>query len=196
MASEIKNGEELQCKPVTIELWSDLEKLFGEHGACAGCWCMWWRIKRSEFEKQQGEGNKNALKSIINRGDIPGILAYFENEPVAWCSVAPREQFSVLGRSPTLKRVDNNPVWSIVCFYIAKQYRGKGLTHYLIRAVLEYAKRNGARIVEAYPLDKEHSKLPSLEAFTGFATTFRKEGFIEAVRRSRVRPIMRYYFKD
>jgi len=186
--------KELDFKPVTAELWNDLEKLFGEHGAYSGCWCMWWRIKRSEFTTQQGEGNKKALKNIIDSGRIPGILAYFNNEPIAWCSVAPREQFPVLDRSSTLKRVDNEPVWSIVCFFIAKQYKGKGLTHFLVRAALKYAKLNGARIVEAYPLDKKHSKHTALEAYTGFAATFQKEGFKEVIRRSRIRPVMRYYF--
>ena len=196
MVSEMTFDRELEFKPVTERLWNDLERLFGENGADSGCWCMWWRIKRSEFEKQRGEGNRKALKSTVDSGNIPGILAYLGNEPVAWCSVAPREQFPVLDRSRTLKRVDSEPVWSIVCFFVAKQHREKALTHALISASLKYAKENGARVVEAYPLDKQPSNHTAGEAYTGYATTFQKEGFKEVIRRSSIRPIMRYYFED
>ena len=88
----------LDFHPVTPERWSDFETLFGERGACGGCWCMWWRLKRSEFEKQKGEGNKRAMKKIITSGEVPGVLAYKDGQPVAWCSVGPREVFSALGK--------------------------------------------------------------------------------------------------
>jgi GNAT superfamily N-acetyltransferase len=189
-------SDELLFKPVNGALWEDLEFLFGKHGAYSGCWCMWWRIKRSDFTRQQGEGNKRALKEIIDSGTIPGIIAYLHDQPIGWCSVAPREQFSVLDRSPTLKRIDAEPVWSIVCFFIAKQYRWKGLSKLMIRGAVEYAKERGARIVEAYPLDKRESRHIALEAFTGFATTFLKMGFTQAARRSKTRPIMRYYIAE
>ena len=111
---------ELECHPLTKERWADLEKLFGERGACGGCWCMWWRLKRADFDRQKGNGNKKSLQAIIDSGEVPGILAYWRGEPVAWCSVAPREKFPVLDRSRVLKRVDETPVWSIVCFFVEK----------------------------------------------------------------------------
>jgi GNAT superfamily N-acetyltransferase len=157
---------------------------------------MWWRIKRSDFTRQQGEDNKKALKSIIDSGMVPGIIGYLHDQPIGWCSVAPREQFSVLDRSPTLKRVDAEPVWSIVCFFIAKQYRWMGLSQRMIKGAVEYAEEKGARIVEAYPLDKSESRHIALEAYTGFATTFLKMGFTEVARRSKIRPIMRYYIEQ
>jgi len=186
----------LTFHPVTPQSWGDLVTLFGERGAIGGCWCMWWRSKRSDFEKQKGEGNKKALKAIIDAGEIPGILAYAHGRPVGWCSVAPRETFPRLEGSRTLKRVDDHPVWSIVCFFIAKPYRRKGITRELIKAAISYAKERGARIVEAYPVEPKSGKTPDVFAYTGLASAFRKAGFIEVLRRSETRPIMRYIIQE
>ncbi|MEM3726025.1 MAG: hypothetical protein QXK98_04075 [Candidatus Bathyarchaeia archaeon] len=100
----------LEFHPLTTARWADLEKLFGKNGACGGCWCMWWKLKRSDFLRQRGEGNRRALKSIVDSGVVPGILAYADGEPVGWCAVAPREAYPTLERSRVLKRVDDKQV--------------------------------------------------------------------------------------
>lgn len=187
---------ELDFHPVTPERWVDLEKLFGPRGAIGGCWCMWWRIKRAEFEKQQGDGNHETMCSIVDSGKVPGILAYSVGEPVAWCSIAPRGEFSVLDRSPVLKRVDHQPVWSIVCFFMAKDYRHQGLSAIMLQAAVEYASQHGARIVEGYPIEPKVDRTPDIYAFTGMASTFKKSGFQEVARRSEFRPIMRYVIEQ
>lgn len=181
--------------PLTTQRWSDFERLFGPNGACAGCWCMWWRIKRSEFEKASGEVNRLAMKAIVESGEVPGLLAYPSGEgdagAAAWVSVAPREAFPVLGRSPVLKPVDDQPVWSIVCFFFAREYRGQGLMERSILAAVDYARQNGARIVEGYPVDKDKKDLPGFSAFTGLPQAFQRAGFREVLRRSPTRPMMR-----
>jgi len=191
MPSQAASPQDLEIQPVTPERWPDLEALFGKHGACGGCWCMWWRLTRSEFAKQLGQGNKEAFKGIVEAGEVPGLLAYADGWPVAWCSVAPRETFSALERSRTLKRVDDQPVWSIVCFFVAKSARGKGVMLKLLRAAVEYAKAHGAKIVEGYPIEPTGT-LSGSSGFTGVASTFRQAGFVEVLRRSETRPIMRY----
>ena len=110
--------EDIIIKPLTLSNWDDFEVLFGPKGAYAGCWCMWWRLSRKEFEKGQGEINKKAMKSIVQSGQIPGLIAYHEGEPCGWCSVAPREHYGSLERSRVLKRIDDQKVWSLVCFFI------------------------------------------------------------------------------
>src|SRR3972149_4341892 len=117
----------LLIKPVTLEVWPDLERLCGKHGAYGGCWCMYWRIPHKEFEKRTGEQNCRDLKKGTAGGEVPGIIGFREGEPVAWCSVAPREQFPALELSRVMRRVDDHPVWSIVCFYIPRALRGQGL---------------------------------------------------------------------
>lgn len=154
---------------------------------------MWWRLKRSEFEKKKGEGNKRALKRIVDSGEVPGLLAYANGQPIAWCSIAPRETYPVLERSRTLKRIDDQPVWSVVCFFVAKSFRRKGVTVRLLRAAVEYAKMQGARIVEGYPVESKKPRMPDVFAYTGLVSAFRKTGFAEVLRRSETRPIMRYF---
>lgn len=182
----------LKFHVLTSERWDDLERLFGKHGACGGCWCMVWRLKRSDFAKQKGEENKKALRKIVDSGESSGILAYTNHEPIGWCSIAPRDSFSTLERSRILGRVDDKPVWSVVCFFIARQYRHKGLTVKLLGECLKYVKEHGGSIVEGYPIDPTRGEFPDVFANTGLVSAFRKAGFVEVARRSPTRPIMRY----
>ncbi len=183
---------DLECHPVCPERWRDLEKLFGERGACAGCWCMYWRLPRSEFEEKRGQGTKRALKKIVASGRAPGLLAYVQGEPVGWCCAAPREEFPVLERSRILKRVDDEPVWSVVCFFVARPYRRQGVTVKLLTAAVEYARQHGARIVEGYPVEPKQDRVAPVFVYTGLASAFRQAGFSEVLRRSETCPIMRY----
>ena len=177
--------------PATASRWKDLETLFGPKGACAGCWCMWWRMTRSEFSKKRGDGTKRALKKIVTDGGVPGLLAYDGAEPVGWCSVAPREEFSALSRSRVLKPVDEKPVWSVVCFFVVRSHRRRGLTVKLLEAAVAHAAKKGAKIVEGYPVEPKSGKTADVFAFTGLASAYRKAGFKEVLRRSETRPIMR-----
>ena len=186
----------LQFHPVTRKRWTDFETLFGERGACGGCWCMFWRLTHKEFDSQKGEGNRKAMKAIVQSGKIPGILAFSQDKPLAWCSVAPRDQFSALDRSRILKPVDELPVWSISCFFVEKNYRGKGLSIQMIKAAVDYVKKNGGAVVEAYPVEPKKDKMPDAFAWTGLASAFIKAGFTECTRRSETRPIMRFYIED
>lgn len=183
----------LQFYPLTPERWPDFETLFGERGACGGCWCMWMRLPRSEFEKQKGDGNKQAMRALVAADTVPGILAYRHEQPVGWCSVAPREQFSYLARSRILKPIDERPVWSIVCFFIDKKYRRQGLTVQLLHAAIDHVRKQGGEILEGYPVEPKKSKMPDVFVWTGLSAAFKKAGFVECLRRSETRPIMRYY---
>ena len=132
------------------------------------------------------------MKEIFKSGKVPGILAYHGEKAVGWCSIAPREDFSVLDRSPTLKKIDNKPVWSIVCYFVSKEYRLKNYTSILIQAAIKYAKKKGARIIESYPYVPKGKKFCKYELYTGIISTFKKIGFKVVSRRSKTRPIMRY----
>ncbi len=182
----------LEFRPVTPERWADFERLFGERGAYAGCWCMWWRLTRSQFAEQTGEANRRAMKTLVDSGEVPGILAYADGEPVGWCSLGPRERFGSLERSRTLKRVDDQPVWSVVCFFVEKPYRRRGLMARLLAAAIEYAKDNGARTVEGYPIEPKAAGLSRFDGYTGVLSAFRRAAFVEVLRRSEGRPIMRH----
>ena len=183
----------LAFHPLTPERWPDLELLFGPRGACGGCWCMFWRLKHSEFELLKGEANRAMLKDIVDSGEVPGILAYQADKPVGWCSMAPRLDFSALERSRILKPVDDQPVWSVVCFFIERKHRRQGLMLGLLNAAVDYARQHGARVVEGYPKDPQAgSTSPDVFVYTGLLSAFQKAGFVEVARRSPTRPVMRY----
>jgi len=178
--------------PLTPARWEDFERLFGARGACGGCWCMWFRFSNAEFERRKGAGNKRAMKALVRKGAAPGILAYWGGEPVGWCAVAPRAEYTRLERSRILKPVDDQPVWSVVCFFIHREHRARGLTVALLREAARYVKQRGGTILEGYPVDPKQ-QMPPAFAYHGLAAAFREAGFEECARRSPTRPIMRYY---
>lgn len=180
----------LEIHPVTLEHWPDMQRLFGGHGAYGGCWCMWWRIPRSQFSLG-GESNRMAMEKLIEGGTVPGLLAYLDGEPAGWISVGPREDYGALERSRKFKRLDDLPVWSIVCFYIGRPYRGRGLMEPLIRAAVDYARERGARVIEAYPVDPV-GRVSADSLYTGLARVFAEIGFVEMTRPSPNRPILRF----
>jgi GNAT superfamily N-acetyltransferase len=176
--------------PATSGRWGDLTKLFGPNGAYGNCWCMWWRLGSKDFDGAAPGRKRSALRSLVRDGRNPGLLAYLHGEPVGWVSVAPREEFGRLERSAALKRVDDRPVWSIVCFYIDRRHRHEGVGRALLEAAVDHARRGGARLVEGYPVDPLVRRYPAAEAFTGLAPMFEEAGFREVARRGK-RPIMR-----
>ncbi len=181
----------VEFRPLTPGRFGDLEALFGARGACGGCWCMWWRLARAEFNRQKGDGNRRSMRRIVDSGEVPGILAYAGGAPVGWCCIGPRERFSALERSRVLARVDDRPVWSIVCFFVARPWRRRGITVRLIEAAVKHARRRGARVVEGYPVVPRKGEMPAAFAFMGLPSAFEKAGFREVLRRSEIRPIVR-----
>ncbi len=192
MPNQRFSKRDLTFKPVTLDVWPDFEALFEEPGIQDGCWCMYWRIRRADCQRHYGAGNKQAFKAIIESGQVPGILAYLNGRPIGWCAIAPREATPTLDRSRTLKRIDDQPVWSITCFFVSKPYRQQGLTERLIEAAIAHAREQGAQTVEAYPLLDEITKLLPYERYMGIQSTFERVGFQEVARRTDRRPIMRY----
>lgn len=188
---QIKIGN-VVIKPLTPELWPDFEELFGPRGAYGGCWCMYWRITRKEFEACQGEKNRRAFKKIVNSDVITGLLGYIDNRAVDWCSVAPRGQFASLDRSRVLKRIDDKEVWSIVCFFIRKGWRNQGLMLSMIRGTVEYVRRMGGDIIEAYPSVTTNPNAHPATLYMGVPRIYRQAGFREIARPSRSKLVMRY----
>jgi GNAT superfamily N-acetyltransferase len=178
--------------PLTADRWSDFETLFGEKGACGGCWCMHWRLRGKAFDEGKGAKNKQAMKKLVASGAEPGILAYDSDRPIGWCAVAPREEYARLENSRSLQPIDDTPVWSIVCFFVSKDYRGQGVTSALAEAAVRFAKERGGRMVEGYPYDyRGKAALPPPFVYTGLIQAFEKAGFKEVARPSKTRAIMR-----
>jgi len=172
--------------------WVDFESLFGERGACAGCWCTFWRRPRSEFNRNKGAGNRRFIKDLVESGVSPGLVGYLDRDAVGWCAVAPRADYPSLGRSRILRPVDDVPVWSVSCLFVRKDRRRKGVSVQLLRAAVAYVKDQAGSMVEGYPVEpKSASAIPAAFAWTGLASAFLSAGFKECARRSETRPIMR-----
>jgi GNAT superfamily N-acetyltransferase len=177
-------------KPLTPDTWKDFEALFGPRGACGGCWCMTWRLSRAEFRANAGAGNRAAMRALVDAGAQPGVLLYDDGRAVAWCAVAPREEYVRLGASKVWAPVDEQKVWAVSCFFIDKKARGKGLSVAVLNAAVEFARGKGAKIVEGYPQELAE-KLPPAFVWMGVMPTFVHAGFREVARRSPKKPIMR-----
>jgi GNAT superfamily N-acetyltransferase len=170
--------------------WSDLERLFESRGGPKYCWCMVWRATPGEAKARDRASRKAALERRVRTGIPVGILGYLEGEPVAWCSIAPRTTYRRLGSEDIAVAPQDN-VWSLVCFFVSRQYRGQRLMPCLLEAAVEQARRRGATIVEAYPVDADS---PSYR-FMGFVPAFRVAGFREVGRAGTRRHVMRLHVR-
>jgi len=185
---------QLTFEPLTRKNWNQFVQLFGEKGACGNCWCMYYRLNKSDFrEGKFDEGNKLAMKEIVWEGNPTGILGFYEGQAIAWCAFAPREDFGRLQKSHVHKRIDDEMVWSIPCFFIDKNFRRNGVSVELLNGVIGYAKANGIKILEAYPAIPTQEKLPDSFAWIGLFKSFERAGFEIVDRTSKSRPMVRYY---
>lgn len=185
-----------EYQPLTRERWGDFEELFGSRGACGGCWCMFWRLARKEFNAGKGEGNHAAMKALVESGVVPGLLGYIDGRPAGWCSLAPRQEFPALARSRLLQPVDGQPCWSVSCLFVQRSYRNQGVATLMLGAAVDYLQDKGVRFLEGYPVEPKGGKpIPAAFAWTGVPKAFAASGFTEVARRSPARPIMRFDFR-
>ena len=186
----------LTVRPLTPERWADWEAVFGAPGCSVarGCACMYYRVSGSPPAAPKGvtraEANRRSFKALVDGGAFTGLIGYRGDEPVGWISVAPREQYAKLQRSPVMKPVDAEPVWSIVCFVVPSVHRGQGVARALLDAAVAYGRRHGWRLLEAYPVDKPGPRSDDSMWF-GARSMFDAAGFEEVACRKPGRPVMR-----
>ena len=173
-------------RPVTRDTSSDLTTFSSCHGKFGYCSCMRWRMRSAEYQRTTKHERAVRLLEMVADGKPVGVLAYDGHEPVGWCSIAPRETYEALERYKALPRIDPEPVWSVVCFFVDRRYRGQHLTVGLLKAGLDYARSMGARIVEGYPVDPGR-----LYTYMGSPATFRSAGFREVTPSGQGRRIVR-----
>lgn len=190
----------LTVLPITADRWPDLEALFAARGCSVarGCWCMAYRQSGAQEPPPAGtsrsQANHAALKALVDAGKSPGLIAYHGKVPVGWVSLAPRDEFARLRRSPVMKPVDDEPVWSIICFVVPSPYRGQGVAHALLQGAIAYAREQGATLIEAYPVDKP-CRARDNDMWFGSKSMYDRAGFQEVVRRKPERPVVRLKLK-
>lgn len=185
----------LTVLPVTPDRWSDLEAVFTARGCSVarGCWCMAYRRSGAQkpLSTSRAKANRADLKALVDAGKSPGLIAYHNKVPVGWVSLAPRGEFAKLRRSPVMRPVDDKPVWSIVCFVVPSAHRGQGVAHGLLHGAIAYARKHGATLIEAYPVDKPARSSDDAMWF-GAKSMYDRAGFEEVARRKPTRPVVRF----
>ena len=176
-----------EAHPVTKDRWNDLVELF-DRPIVRTCFCMFYR--KTGSGTGVGSENRKAMKTLVDTGTVPGLIGYEDGVPIAWVSLGPREEYAKLKRSPVMKPIDDQPVWSIVCFFVDRGERGRGLSERMLKAAVDYARSRGARLLEAYPVDKEQRGHPD-DMFFGAKSMYDRAGFREVARRRPTRPVVR-----
>ena len=186
-----KTTLQLKYQCLTSYNWKVLEQLFGEKGACGGCWCMLWRLPHQEFEKNKGDGNRKLLKAMAKKNKPLGIIAMDKDMAIGWCSVSPKSSFVRLKKSRLFKEnFEREDVWTVSCLFLIKGYRRRGISSGLIQEAARYAFSLGAKIVEAYPLTNSDNSIPDAFAWVGFEGMYRKAGFKKTSSPSAKRAVM------
>jgi ribosomal protein S18 acetylase RimI-like enzyme len=186
----------LTIRAVTPQRWGDVEAIFNARGCSVarGCWCMYYRRSGTPPKLPAGmtraQANRAELHALVKHGETPGLIAYRGNTPVGWISLGPRDDYAKLRRSPVMKPVDDKPVWSVVCFVVPAEFRGEGVARALLDGALAYAKRHGASLVEAYPVDRRGRGRDDAMWF-GAKSMYDAAGFEEVARRKPHRPVVR-----
>lgn len=169
--------KQVQFKTLTAANWPLFEQLMGEKGGCGGCWCMYFRLPAKEFKENKHAGNKSMMHQLVKEANPVGLMAIYKNEAIGWVALSPREHLYRIERSRTLKRIDDKQVWSVSCFFIKKEYRKKGLSQLLVKAVIAYARKNNISALEAYPVIPYADKSPDVFLWTGILSAFTGNGF-------------------
>jgi GNAT superfamily N-acetyltransferase len=169
----------VEIVPLTRDRWADVTALFDEGGDPRTCSCMFWRVRSKDWSFADAADAREGFRSLVEAASdpAPGLLAYADGRPVGWVSVAPREDYGRLVNSRVRPKLDDVPVWSIVCFVVSRVARGQGLTNRLLDAAMDYAVARGAPALEAYPVDVGDGRVPAAVGYTGLLSTFLAAGF-------------------
>jgi GNAT superfamily N-acetyltransferase len=182
--TDLTTDAPLEIVPLTPDRWNDVAALFEEGGDPKTCWCMFWRLRSKDWSFANAAEVREGFHRLVDEGrdPAPGLLGYQEGKAVGWVSVAPRDDYERLTNSRVRPKIDDIPVWSIVCFVVSKTARRQGLTSRLLDAAADYARAHGAPGLEAYPVDPGDGKIPAALGYTGLLSTFEAAGF-EVVHR-------------
>ncbi|MGH2446078.1 MAG: GNAT family N-acetyltransferase [Candidatus Limnocylindria bacterium] len=175
------DADALEILPLTPERLPDLASLFGQGGDPKRCWCSFFRLRNADVVGATAETNRKVLERAVEvtttEGRAPGLVAYRDGEPIGWVSLGPRDDYQRLQHSKVLAPLDEQPVWSIVCFVVSRRARKQGVANVLLEVAIAYAAEHGATLLEAYPVDTHGGRIPSANVYKGTLAMFRRAGF-------------------
>lgn len=196
-AVRAKTSNDIACAPLTPALWADLKIVFGPAGGCWGCWCQFWMTPRKDFDaavkSRQAEHN---FRREVDAGPPPGLIAYRDAAPVGWVRIGPRRAIPQWNGARRVSaplaasEIEDDSIWAIACFVVPRAERGRGVATALLRGAVAFARENGARAIDACPVEADGARNPA-SIYHGVASMFERAGFEEIARRKDQRPLMR-----
>lgn len=182
----------IRVEPATTERFDDVRLILAPRNEDAeACWCLYYRLASRDFNRIRGRERPAHLRELCSREHAPGMIAYVDGEPAGWCALGPRVEMGRLERSRTIPKIDERPVWSVVCFVVRPDHRRRGVAHALLDGAIAYATQCGVEMLEAYPVDTEGERISGAFAYVGTTSLFEKAGFrrvVETDARSAHRP--------
>ncbi|MEV7420640.1 GNAT family N-acetyltransferase [Streptomyces sp. NPDC089919] len=174
----------IEVRPASV--FEDVRAVLGPKSPGASvCWCLSHRIPAKANAALRGPERGEYVAGLCRSAVAPGVLAYRDGEPAGWAAVAPRADTSY-ARSRTIPRVDDLPVWSLWCIRVRPGHRKQGVSHALIAGAVEFARSQGAPVLEAYPLDSGDAAVDMTMAYAGIRRNFERAGFVHAAGTSSV----------
>jgi GNAT superfamily N-acetyltransferase len=181
----------LQILPATSSLWPQLTDLFARRGGpdTRFCWCIFWRVRSKEFSAASPGSNRVRLQGLVESGPPPGLIALEGDRAIGWVGLAPRPELQRIEHSRVIPRVDGPVPWSIICFVVSRDARGRGVATALLDAAIAHARREGATALEGYPIDPATipgGRVRDTGAYVGTRAMFERAGFHVAATTSSV----------
>lgn len=186
----------LTIRPLTPDHAGDFVTLFGPSGACYGCWCQHFRLPPRLRQALPAAEKRTLMLDRIRTGPPPGLMAWQDGTPAGWMQIGPRADIPEWNnpRRATTPLPDTDPddpsAWAVSCFFFATKARGQGLSHAMLAAGIAHARSNGARTLEAAPMDRAKQSR-SIGLYVGSTSVFARAGFTETARQKPGRPLMR-----
>ena len=178
----------ITIEPATPGRFDDVEHALTGGGDGRSCQCQWWTLTNAQFQETSTEQREQLLRDEVTAGPPPGLIAYVDGEAAGWVRVGPRTGQPRLARtknytSSSEEPWDDDSVWAVTCFVVRREHRREGLNARLLDAAVEHARKHGARLIEAYPIDPDAGKKkPANELYHGVVSTFADAGFREVAR--------------
>jgi GNAT superfamily N-acetyltransferase len=171
---------EIVVRPATLARFDDVATMIGPKNPSSNvCWCLSHRLDARTNQSLSGPARGEYVRELCARPVAPGVLAYDGDEVVGWAAVAPRSELP-FARSQKIPHVDDLPVWSAWCIRVRPGHRGRGIAHSLLAGAVDYAREQGAPVIEGYPVDNRGEKVDLTMAFVGTRGLFEAAGFVKA----------------
>lgn len=185
---------EIRITPASADRFADVEHALTGGGDGGSCWCQWWMLRGTDFERATAAQRRDMLRDDLEAATPSALVAYVDGAAAGWVKVSARPDQPRLARTRAFQQspepFTDPSVWAITCFVVRREFRGAGVAKRLLEAAVDHARAHGARVIEGYPVDTSVKKTSSNDLFHGALSSFLDAGFSEVARPAPARPIV------